>query len=224
MKKILIFSILATTLFSCYSPSPQPVIVQPPPQQVTTAVQNDPVGNYQIMTDAYGNRVVYYTDPYSNLSYYLEWSVFNSLIYGNRPYYAIHNYYLGHTSYINSYYNRYHSFYNRTYYNSRSDNGAMFRRSSPGTSSSNSSYNNSRPSSPGSRPSSTYNTSTPSSNRGSSPGNRPNTYSNTNNSSTRTTSLPSSRPSSSPSFTPARSSSSSSSSPRSSSPGGRRRF
>lgn len=123
---------ISLILTNCNSPYQQPVVVQQP-----VAVQQS-VPNYEIRTDAYGNQVVYYTDPVSNASLFIDMVLWNSLISQSGGYYNVHNYYVGHPSYFTSSYSRYHTSYTRSYYRSSSDGGARFRSRIPNNPSSSS--------------------------------------------------------------------------------------
>src|ERR1700676_5316229 len=97
MKFFVIFVLVALAI-GCNKP---PVVYQQP-----VAVQQQPVvvqqqaQPYQVMTDANGNQVVYYTDPYSHSSYYLEAALFWTMWNSPNRYYSINHYYVGHRSYI----------------------------------------------------------------------------------------------------------------------------
>lgn len=113
---------------ACYSPTPvpinqQPVVVQQPIQ--------DQVPNYEIRTDLSGNQVVYYTDPYSNQSLFVDMILWNSLISRPGGYYNIHSYYVSNPLYFRNSYTTYNRTYTRSTYRSASDGGARFRSSIP---------------------------------------------------------------------------------------------
>lgn len=131
MKKIIVYVCLFTTVFaSCGGPYYQPSVgLAPSAQVVQQPIQSgvDPYYSpYQIETDGYGNQMVYYTDPSLHASYYIQMSLFNQLMAGGLGYIALHNYYVGHRSYMDGYYNTYHRTYTHVYYNSASDGGRRF--------------------------------------------------------------------------------------------------
>lgn len=159
MKQFIGFSIVIILLVSCGVPYQQPVVVQSPPVANVQQVQqvDDGYSPYQVYNNGSGGQVVYYTDPYSHSSYYLDYAIFMSML-NSGGYLGVHNYYLGHRSYVDGYYTNYYSRYHnaRPYYDSRSDRGARFYR--PRVPSGGNSYI--RPNVPSGRPATTYTTRT----------------------------------------------------------------
>lgn len=154
MRIFIIFAFVALMVGGCNNP---PVVYQQPQVvQQSVPVQQNP---YQVMYDGNGQQVVYYTDPYSHASYYLEYALFMSMWNSPNRYYSINHYYVGHRDYINSR----NSYYSRSYSRRSSPTGGYSGRpSSPSSrpssplysrpsspSSSRSSYSPSRSSSPG---------------------------------------------------------------------------
>ena len=177
--KYLSIILVSTLIYSCNTqPVPvyqsSPVVIQQPVQQV----QSDP---YQVYDNGSGGQVVYYTDPTTHASYWLEYAIFMSMWNSPNRYYSINHYYVSHRSYIDSRSTYYRNNYTRrsssTLNSNRSSSPGMNRPSSPGQSSS-----ANRPSSPVTRPNYSTRTSSPSSSsvrpssstRSSSPSNRRN--------------------------------------------------
>lgn len=160
----------------------QPVAYVQQPVGVVAPVAVAQSNPYTVYQDAYGNpATVYYTDPYTHASYWLEYALFMNMWNSPNRYTMIHSYYDGHRSYITSRNSYYSSNYRNVYRPSspRPGTGSGYRQSSPSPSGNRASVPSSgyRPSSPSpsyrpSSPTPTRSSSPSSSYRPSSPGRR----------------------------------------------------
>lgn len=119
--------ILILSIASCQQPV---AYVQPAtPMAVAPAAQP-----YTTYADAYGNpATVYYTDPYTHASYWLEYAMFMSMWNNPNRYTVIHHYYDANRSYITSRNSYYSSNYGRNVYrpSSPKPGSNTYRPSSP---------------------------------------------------------------------------------------------